>query len=151
MSVALSIAGSCPNDFPDWLSPLTVKELRQGLRSKSFLVTFLLAQLGMSLLTVGGTIQEMMLQNSPQIISPFAEEFPATMKATLFMLLVCGLLPLRSWFAMREEGKGGCLELVILAGSNPQRLVMGKWTAHLLLMLVLSLSALPYNILVLVS
>src|SRR5262245_35996909 len=38
------------NDFGDWLSPILVKELRQGLKSKAFVATFIIVQAAMIIL-----------------------------------------------------------------------------------------------------
>ncbi len=38
-------AADLKNDFADWLSPILVKELRQGLRTRVFTSTFILLQL----------------------------------------------------------------------------------------------------------
>ena len=36
-----------PTDCPDWLSPMLVKELRQGLKTKVFVTAFIVAQVVM--------------------------------------------------------------------------------------------------------
>ncbi len=46
------IAADTKPDFPDWLSPMLVKELRQGIRSKAFMAVFFLTQLLMILSVV---------------------------------------------------------------------------------------------------
>lgn len=147
MSSAPSIAGSHPNDFADWLSPLMVKELRQGLRSRSFLVTFLFAQVGMVVLTMLQVFVASTARIPHGIHYIIAKQLAAPAKAALFVFLVCALLPIRSWLAMREERRFGSLELLTMASMSAQRLVMGKWKAHLHLMLILSLSLLPYTLL----
>ena len=40
-------ARSAKPDFPDWFSPMLVKELRQGMRSRIFLLCFMALQVAM--------------------------------------------------------------------------------------------------------
>ena len=45
-----SYADSHGRDFSDWVSPILVKELRQGLKSRVFVATFIIVQVVMILL-----------------------------------------------------------------------------------------------------
>ena len=51
-------AGTSVADFPDWLSPLLVKEFRQGLRGKTFEWTVITLHFGMLLTVASGLTRQ---------------------------------------------------------------------------------------------
>ncbi len=102
------------NEFPDRLSPMLVKELRQGLRTKGFIVAFLVIQgiLALSVLA--------------------AQESGSSGNGSFFWILGLALvtvLPLRALAAFATEESRENLDLVRLTKLTTWRIVLGKWAA----------------------
>ncbi len=122
------------NDFADWLSPMVVKELRQGLRSRGFLAPFLIVQLMMIVCV---------------LISLNSD---ARNTATEFFWLITGAallvgMPIRGINSLRGEMKGQTLELLLLTQLSAWRIVAGKWAALFLQTLLLVSALSPYVVL----
>lgn len=126
-----SVLPTIPADFPDWLGPMTVKELRQGLRSNFFLGIFLLLHLAL-----------------------FCWMFPSLLGGdnrieldVLFWIMISGslgLLSLRGLGAVYLERKKGTLELLQLCVPSLWEILWGKWISLLLQILIVAASLLPY-------
>ena len=109
-----------PADFSDRVSPVLVKELRQGLRAKTFIALFLGLQifLAVMLLSAGaasGTNQ------AGSIIS-----------GTIFLFFAIAVLliqPLRGINALAGEVKDRTIEMMVLTRLTAWRIVFGKWIA----------------------
>ena len=107
------------NDFSDRVSPMIVKELRQGMRTRTFTGTFLILQsilgFGMlvALLAEGG--------DTGKLIS--------TMVFVLFGIVAIILQPLRGVMAVASEFKDDTLELMSLTRLSSLRIVFGKWAS----------------------
>lgn len=120
-------------DFSDRLSPMVVKELRQGLRNRRFVLTMLSLHLLLSLLTfalVGG-------------------DQHGTVKGIMTFLVIVVLLiilPLSGSGALASEINGGTLEMLTLSRLSAWRIVAGKWAAIVLQTLLLIVSLLPYQV-----
>ncbi len=131
MTLAMANPSATPPgllDFPDWLSPVAVKELRQALRGRVFISNLLLIQA----LTV---LQFFLTQYHEQGI-PFW---------SLLFVLFLGI-PLRGLFSISREFKENTMEVLVLA-IPPLRVVFDKWIALFLQSLLLICSILPYVIL----
>jgi hypothetical protein len=136
------LSGSQRSDFADWLSPMLVKELRQGMRSRIFVTAFYLTQLLMILSTVFS------------LLASTAEGAPGNIFGFLnwlfwFMIGVPLLfvMPLLGFGALHAEMKARTLELVFLTRLSAWRIVSGKWAALMAETLLLVCSILPYVIL----
>lgn len=122
------------SDFPDRLSPMVIKELRQGLRTKAFTSTFLLLQitLGIASLTatmaetgsVGGTLSGMIFG--------------------IFALVALIMQPLRGTNAVASEMKDQTLEIMSLTRLNSFRVVFGKWASLVSQTALLLVTVIPY-------
>ncbi len=118
-------------DFPDWLNPMVVKELRQGLNSRAFVVILLAVQAFLLLLL-------------------FASFKPDNRDgATGFFWFVTGILllaaiPFRGMMALQGEIRDQTLELVQLTHLSSRDVVVGKWLALVLQGFLLLCSILPY-------
>ena len=143
-SGARSTAAAMANltDFPDRLSPIVVKELRQGLRQPTFVIAFLCLQallcivvvVSMSNLPAGG--------QSPQV--------GETVSGFFFVLLAIAILmaqPLRGLNALASEIKDDTLDLLLLTRLNSWRITFGKWLALVFQSALLVVAVLPYLIL----
>ncbi len=125
----------------DQLNPMVIKELRQGLKSKSFLVTFLGLQAAMVLsmfiyLSTAST-------KSGTGSMEFADGFFWFMLG--LMLLV--FMPLRAFGALNEEIKGNTLEMLFLTRMNAWNISFGKWCALVIQIFLLVSAVLPYLVL----
>lgn len=127
-----------PADFSDRVSPVLVKELRQGLRAKTFIALFLGLQifLAVMLLSAGaasGTNQ------AGSIIS-----------GTIFLFFAIAVLliqPLRGINALAGEVKDRTIEMMVLTRLTAWRIVFGKWIAIVGQSALLFATIIPYLIL----
>lgn len=128
------------NDFPDWLSPILVKELRQGLKSRAFVSIATILQGGMAFLFVLAALSGM---------APGSGALDALNGFFWFMLWVplVFVTPGRALQAVAEETKLQTLELVQMTRMQSLRIVFGKWIALSSQSLLLVLAVLPYFVL----
>ena len=124
-------------DFADWLSPMLVKELRQGVRSRAFVSTFILLQAAMLLNVLIG------LSNAD---SDGAEE------STIFFWVLVGIsvlfiLPMSGLNSVGNEIKANTLELIFLTRLTALRIIAGKWLAVFAQAVLLVCAVLPYLVL----
>jgi hypothetical protein len=133
---------STHSDFGDWLSPMLVKELRQGIRSKVFMAAFFLTQLLMILsvifsLTTSGDGDD----------GNGAFAFVSGLFWFMIAVPLLFLMPLRGFGSLFGEIKSGTLELVFLTRLSALRIAAGKWTALMVQTLLLVAAVLPYVLL----
>ncbi|RBP37685.1 hypothetical protein DES53_11367 [Roseimicrobium gellanilyticum] len=127
-------------DFADWLSPILVKELRQGLKTKMFITTFILIQVVMILIT-GLQLLEVAHGGSGS-----ADGFSGFFAAFIWIPLLI-LMPARGLTAVSEELKVNTLDLVQLTHLTAFRIVLGKWVALIAQTLLVVTAILPYAVL----
>ena len=129
------------NDFADWLSPILVKELRQGLKSRAFVATFIILQVvmiilvGLQLLTLAGG-------GGRGLVDAFDGFFWAFVWLPLLVMM-----PARGLTAVSGEIKANTLDLVLLTRLSATRIVFGKWVALVSQTLLLVAAILPYAML----
>ena len=126
------------DDFGDWLSPMLVKELRQGVRTKVFVSMFILLQA--LLLTVTAFS---LLYASVSIRAEGTSTFFWMMVA--FPVLI--VLPMGGLNAIGGEVKANTLELIFLTRLTAWRIIVGKWLAIFVQSLLLVCTVLPYLVL----
>jgi hypothetical protein len=125
-------------DFSDRLSPMLVKELRQGMRARSFTVLFLVFQLMLAffLITAGSATD-----------SESAGGFASGVIFTVFSIAVLFIQPMRGLAALSGEIKGNTLEMMELTRLTASRIVFGKWVAIVSQSALLLITIIPYLIL----
>jgi hypothetical protein len=118
-------------DFPDRLSPMVVKELRQGLRTRLFGGVMLVLHLLLILFTLmsGGA------GNAAEVSGWFDG---------IITLVLCVILPLRGFSAVADELKARTLDMLVLTQLSAGRIVFGKWASIASQSLLIALSVLPY-------
>lgn len=126
------------SDFSDRLSPMLVKELRQGLRARTFVIVFLTLQalLGLVLLAATGAAAA---GRAGQVISGIIFAF--------FSVAVMVIQPLRGISAVHSEIKANTLDLMVLTRLDAWRIVLGKWVAIVSQSALLLTAIVPYLIL----
>lgn len=120
-------------DFSDRLSPMLVKELRQGMRSPVFV--WGLIAMNLFLATVVWLTTED--AGSEELNQAF---FGA------YCIVVCGLLPLRGANALHEELRGNTIDTLVLTRLSGWRITLGKWIAVAAQQVLTSITVLPYLI-----
>lgn len=119
------------NDFPDALSPMVVKELRQGLRTRMFVAVMLVMHVLMVIITLmGGGAQN-------------AAGVTAVMDG-IVTLILCFILPMPAINGLAIEVKKNTLETLVLTELSAGRIVFGKWGSVALQSLVVAFSLMPY-------
>ena len=119
----------------DWLSPILVKELRQGMRARAFVASFLLLQASLILLVLGNVAAQ-------------ADRVELNLQNGFFWVIIgialLALLPLRGLGAISQEVKGHTLETMMLTRLTAWRVVFGKWSALFAQSLLFVSAVLPY-------
>ncbi len=129
------------DEFPDWLAPMVVKELRQGLRARWFVVPFVAVQVA----AVALVWLEYMATKHPG--TPFgSEEFGHQAFWGLVFLVLGGVLPLRLLTGLSSELAGDGGQMILLAGLSRWRIVMGKWLTQMVLGCLVLVSLVPYGL-----
>ncbi|MEZ5303653.1 MAG: ABC transporter permease [Verrucomicrobiales bacterium] len=147
-------AAAALDDFPERLSPMMVKEFRQGLRAKMFVVPFLIIHLLTAFIV---SIEYLEMSAAPDPSSgyppryyysydPFERIFgPGGITFYLMIGAMTAIfMPLAAYSAMQAEIGGRNAELLLLATVSRWRIVLGKWLVAASLTLLTFLSLVPY-------
>ena len=122
-------------DFADWLSPMLVKELRQGMRTKLFVSTFLILQ-GLMMFSVILGLLTIGFSSDSSLSTGFFW--------TVISLPVLCILPFSGLGAVSNEIKANTLELIFLTRLSAWRIIAGKWFAIVAQTVLLVCAVLPY-------
>ena len=122
----------------DLLSPILVKELRQGMRARVFVVSFLLLQVFLSILVFA----YVEAQEDRGVLWNLDHYFWVIVG---FALLA--LMPLRGLVTISNEMKGRTMETIMLTRLTAWRVVFGKWSALFAQSLLFVAAVLPYVVL----
>lgn len=125
-----------PLDFPDWLSPMVVKEVRQGLRGWLFVSLFGL--LHGALLVWAVTVGEAHSRSAIRENDTFF---------WVILAIGLGVIVSRGMSALHGERHDNTLELLQLTRLSAWRIVAGKWTALMVQTGLFLTSLLPYALL----
>ncbi len=130
-------------DFPTWLPAMLVKELRQGLRTRGFVGTFVAFQILMALLMMGAAV-------GSDAMAPGARAGTATaVNGFFWTLLTVQLLvvtPARALGSLQSEIEARSLDLLMLTRLSAWRIVFGKWASLVAQSGLLLVAMLPYGI-----
>ncbi len=125
-------------DFSDRLSPMLVKELRQGLRAKTFIMVFLSLQVILSI---------MLLSASASSASEQAGSVVSNMIFIFFAIAVLVVQPMRGVAALASEIKSNTIDMMVLTRLSAWRIVYGKWVAIISQSALILVTIIPYLIL----
>ncbi len=126
------MATTALSDFSNHLSPMLVKELRQGLRTNLFTTSFILLQ-GFMVLTI--------------FIGAASEGAASTAGGFFWTCLMVTLLiamPIRGFNALSSEIQNNTLDLIQLTRLSAWRITFGKWASLMSQTTLLVISILPY-------
>jgi ABC-type transport system involved in multi-copper enzyme maturation permease subunit len=130
-------------DFPTWLPAMFVKELRQGLRTRGFVVAFVAFQILMALLMMGAVVGN-------DAMTPGARAgTAAAVNGFFWTLLTVQLLfvtPARALGSLQTEIEVRSLDLLLLTRLSAWRIVFGKWASLVAQSVLLLVAMLPYGI-----
>lgn len=124
------------NDFSDRLSPMLVKELRQGLRTNTFIILFLVLQGFLALIILTSAAAD-----------TGAGSFISGVIFSFFSLAVLVVQPLRGMSAISSELKGDTIDLMALTKLSAWRIVFGKWSSIVGQTALIFCAIIPYLIL----
>lgn len=125
-------------DFPTWLPPMLVKELRQGLRTRWFVFSVI----GLHTLLVITFAWALVIQyfNADARLDNMMYNF--LWAFTMITLLL--LMPLRGLGALRTEIEARNVDLLVLTQLTSWRIVLGKWVSLVVQTALLLVTLLPY-------
>lgn len=125
-------------DFSERLSPMLVKELRQGLRAKTFIAVFLSLQVFLAVMMFSATAASSS-DSIGSVVSGIIFGF--------FAVAVLLVQPLRGISALSSEMKSNTLDMMALTRLSASRIVIGKWVAIVSQTALLLSTIVPYLIL----
>jgi len=129
------------DDFPAWLSPMLVKELRQGIQSGAFAWTFVALQIAMVVLFVFW-VGSVSADDTTRAGSFYRGVF------WLLLGVACVfVLPLRGLQAVKSEEAGQTFDLLRLTRLTSTQIVVGKWLAIVAQIGLITVAVLPYVVL----
>ena len=131
------------DDFPAWISPMLVKELRQGVQSGAFAWTFILLQVAMFLLMTFWVLNRSTGQQSRLEVNQLFHGF----FWAVFGFAAAIILPVRAAGSMTAERIGNTLDLLRLTHLSSTQIVVGKWLAVMAQVLLIAAAVLPYLVL----
>ena len=117
---------------------MLVKELRQGLRARTFIAVFLALQIMLGI---------MLLFASASDASDRAGSVVSGMIFTFFAIAVLIVQPLRGVAAIASEIKSNTIEMMVLTRLSAWRIVYGKWVAIVSQSALILITIIPYFIL----
>ena len=128
-------------DFSDRLSPIVVKELRQGLRQPAFVILFLFLQSVLALAVIGA-----LFSVSNEGLSDRVEmgEVVSGFFFGLFGLAIFVIQPIRGLNALSSERRDSTIDLLLLTRLDAWRIVFGKWLSLVTQSALLLVAMLPY-------
>jgi hypothetical protein len=127
-------------DFPDWLPPMLVKELRQGLRARGFVTLFVVFHV-VAVLAFWWTLEINSASGSREILNYLNGLFWGLVNLVLLLAL-----PWRGLSGLRSEMDGRTLDLLMLTRLTAWRIVLGKWVALSAQAVLFLLTLLPYGV-----
>jgi len=123
------------NDFKDWFSPMLVKELRQGTRTRAFTSAFILLQASLVIVMLMSLLDE----------GPTGEATGYFWFCISVAFLI--IMPLRGYAALSGEMKGGTMDLILLTRLSAWKIAFGKWCALFSQTLLAAIALLPFVVL----
>jgi hypothetical protein len=129
-------------DFPRWLPPMLVKELRQGLRTRGFVGTLIAFQVLMLVLTL-------IALGSQSATNPGTRAASAALSGFFWVVVAVQLIfvtPSRALGGLQLEIDARTIDLLMLTRLTAWRVVLGKWISLLAQATLLLVAMMPYMV-----
>lgn len=125
-------------DFPFWLSPTIVKELRQGLRTYIFTLSLVLLPIAMAGIYILGFLKD---QGNKSILhsSSINIFYWIFVIAVLFFII-----PFKALSSVKEEKDAGTSDILLLTNLSPFRIIWSKWSSLSLQTVLLLFTLVPF-------
>lgn len=121
-----------------WLNPILIKEARQSLKSKQFLITFFLMLLASWFWTIVGVVMQ-----APDVYyTPAGQSMLAGYYFVLAIPLIA-MVPIAAHRSLVSEIDDGTFEMLAITRLSSMRIVMGKLNSAMLQMLVYFAAIVP--------
>lgn len=148
-AAAASSAASVPppasdmvhRDFPGWLPPMLVKELRQGLRTRGFVGMLVVFQVVMLVVMFGALSEQTTAAGAMRAAT--SSSTSGVFWTIMFVQLIL-LTPMRAIGGLQQEVDSRTLDLLMLTRLNAWGVVLGKWISLVAQTLLLVCTMLPY-------
>ncbi|HYC71793.1 MAG TPA: hypothetical protein VEB66_11340 [Opitutaceae bacterium] len=135
-----TVPAAARGDFPDWLPPMLVKELRQGLRARGFVGLFVTFHL-VAVIIFWWTIE---MNAASGLRGTF--DWLNGLYWTFLNLVLLLVIPIRGLAGLRVEMDSRTLDLLVLTRLSSWRIVMGKWVALMAQGGLFLIALLPYGV-----
>ncbi len=128
----------CGQRLADWLNPILVKEARQSLKSRQFIVTFFLLLAASCFWTIFGVVV-----NAPDVY--YVPTGQSLMAGYYFVLAIplIGMVPLAAHRSLAAEIDDDTFEMLVITRLSAMRIVMGKLNSAMLQMMVYFAAIVP--------
>lgn len=122
----------------DWLNPILIKEARQSLKSRQFIITFFLLLAASCLWTILGVVL-----NAPDVY--YVPTGQSLMAGYYFVLAIplIGMVPLAAHRSLAAEIDDDTFEMLVITRLSAMRIVMGKLNSAMLQMMVYFAAIVP--------
>ncbi|MEM7386278.1 MAG: hypothetical protein AAF514_15150, partial [Verrucomicrobiota bacterium] len=114
-------------DFPEFLDPMTIKELRQGLRARLFVVPFVAVHLVVLVALIFEYLIATESVRTGTAVTSFDDFVQYGLFWTVVGLVLLVVTPLGGIASVRQELDGRNQELLLLTRLTRWKLVLGKW------------------------
>lgn len=124
---------------------MTVKELRQGLRARKFVIPFLAIHIFM---IAGCAYEYLFVLREGQAVgdSDWVGEHGFLFWSVAYVMLLF-VIPVTRFFDLQQEFNGRNAELLLISGLSRWRIVRGKWLMSMALSGLIFISIMPYLLL----
>lgn len=139
----LPAAAAVAGDFPTWLPAMLVKELRQGLRTRGFVVVFIAFQALMALVMMGAVVGSDAM--APGARTGTTSVINVFFWTVLFVQLLV-VTPSRALGSLQLEMESRAIDLLMLTRLSAWRIVLGKWASLVAQSALLLVAMLPYGV-----
>ena len=128
----------CGQRLADWLNPILVKEARQSLKSRQFIITFFLLLAASCFWTIFGVVI-----NAPDVY--YVPTGQSLMAGYYFVLAIplIGMVPLAAHRSLAAEIDDDTFEMLVITRLSAMRIVMGKLNSAMLQMMVYFAAIVP--------
>ena len=121
-----------------WLNPILIKEARQSLKSRQFLITFFLMLLSSWFWTITGVVTQ-----APDVYYTPAGQSMLTGYYFVLAIPLIAMVPIAAHRSLVSEIDDGTFEMLAITRLSSMRIVMGKLNSAMLQMLVYFAAIVP--------